>query len=61
VKHEGHRKQAAEAAARRSELAELIANTDMSLSAAARHLGLSQQRASQMWAIIRKDLGWQAV
>jgi len=51
---------AAEAAQRRAELAELIANEDISLSEAGRRLGITQQRVSQMWALIKQEMGDQA-
>lgn len=47
------------AAERRDELAERV-SIHGSLTQAAREMGISQQRASQMWKIIRAGLGWQA-
>jgi molybdenum-dependent DNA-binding transcriptional regulator ModE len=52
-------KTAAEAAARRDELAELVANGS-TLAAAAKAMGISFQRAGQLWKRIRDDLGGQA-
>jgi hypothetical protein len=42
------------------QLAEDMANGAKSISAAGRRQGLSQQRASQLWARICADLGEQA-
>lgn len=55
-RHRGHETQAAQAAARRAELADMIADEDISLSEAARRMGISQQRASQMWRRILEDM-----
>jgi molybdenum-dependent DNA-binding transcriptional regulator ModE len=49
----------AQASARRDELAEHV-SVHGNISRAAREMGVSQQRASQMWRIIRSGLGWQA-
>lgn len=51
--------QKAEAAARRDEFAELVSQ-GMTLRAAGEQMGISFQRASQIWKRICEDLGWQA-
>lgn len=51
--------QKAEAAARRDELAEMVAD-GMTIRAAGERLGLKFQRASQLWKRICDDLGPQA-
>ena len=43
----------------RAQLAELVAE-GYSVSAAARVMGVAQQRGSQLWAQVRADLGDQA-
>lgn len=54
-----HAAQSALAAQTRDCLAEMVAN-GLTISAAAKALGVSQQRASQHWARIKRDLGSQA-
>lgn len=55
-RHRGHVAQAAKAAARRAELADLISDEGLSFGEAAERLGVSQQRVSQMWQRILKDM-----
>lgn len=43
------------------DLAEAMANGASSISAAARELRLTQSRADQLWQMIRRELGPQAV
>jgi hypothetical protein len=49
----------AAAAARRDELAGHVSE-GLSITAAAKLMGIRQQRASQLWRRIIADLGWQA-
>lgn len=53
-------KRKAQSEARKAELAELVAQ-GLSLSAAAKHIGVTQQQASKLFAAIRAEMGWQAV
>ena len=54
--HPFREKQRAEAAARRDHLAELVADGH-SVVTAARSMGISQQRASQLWQRIKAEMG----
>ena len=54
--HPFREKQMAEAAARRDELAELVAD-GLSVAAASKAMGISQQRASQLWQRIKAEMG----
>ena len=54
--HPFREKQKAEAAARRDELADLVAD-GLSVAAASKAMGISQQRASQLWQRIKSEVG----
>jgi molybdenum-dependent DNA-binding transcriptional regulator ModE len=57
--HPYREQQKAEAAKRRDELAAIMENGS-TLDAASKIMGISFQRAGQLWKRIRDDLGWQA-
>lgn len=59
MRHRGHETQERAASARRTELADLVAE-GMSLKDASQHFGVSEARIWQMWAIIKRGLGEQA-
>lgn len=57
--HASYARRRAQTARQKSVMAELVAD-GWSITAAGRHLGVSQQRASQIWREIAADMGAQA-